>query len=55
MNELLDQWDDELSVESVVSRLLHLSPTEKNFIAGCQWIETIISERVRELSEVEQS
>ena len=55
MNEQLDQWDDELSTESIVSRLLHLSPSEKNFKLGTEWVELLVSQAVREATEVESN
>ena len=51
MNELLDHWDDELSVESVVSRLLHLPPTEENFKRGCEMLESLITQQSKETIE----
>ena len=46
MDEHLEIWDDELTVESIVSRLLHLSPTEENFKQGCAQIERLIADAV---------
>lgn len=49
MDELLNKWDNELTIESIVSRLLHLQPTEDNLKKGCEEIEKIIEIKIESL------
>ena len=41
----LYKWTDELSIESVVSKLLHMQPTEENYFEGLRMIKHILDER----------
>ena len=38
----LYKWTDELTVEAVVSKLLHMQPTEENYFRGLKMINQMI-------------
>ena len=47
MSNILNTWDKEITKGSVVSKLLHLSPTEKNYKQGIKLITKLIQSYVR--------
>ena len=47
MSDILNKWDKELTVGAVVSKLLHLPPTEKNYIQGVKLIKSLIKNYVK--------
>jgi hypothetical protein len=41
--DLLNKWDEhDITIEGVVSRLLHMQPTENNFFQGIREVKLLI-------------